>query len=320
MIDIVIPTLARPSLRVLLESLAQSVGPLPQRIIIVDDRAPDAPEQRNLAVPTRLVERTTIVRGDGRGPAAARNRGWRAAGAEWIAFLDDDVIVEPTWLRDLIADIARCPQTAAGIQGRVAVPLPVDRRPTDWERNVAGLATARYITADCAYRRQALIAVGGFDERFPRAFREDADLALRVMTRGWRIVWGERGVLHPVRPASPLISIALQAGNADDVLMTALHGPDWFERADAARGTFDRHLVTVAFGVTSFIAGLAWAAATLDFAWRRIAPGPRTAREIGAMLVTSCVIPFAAVTHRIAGYLALPRALAVGRRRSGAER
>ena len=37
-----------------------------------------------------------------------------------------------------------------------------------------------------AYRRAALAAVGGFDERFPRAFREDADLALRMMAAGWR--------------------------------------------------------------------------------------------------------------------------------------
>ena len=34
-----------------------------------------------------------------------------------------------------------------------------------------------------AYRRAALVAVDGFDERFPRAYREDADLALRVRRR-----------------------------------------------------------------------------------------------------------------------------------------
>ncbi len=34
------------------------------------------------------------------------------------------------------------PATVAGSQGRVRVPLPEDRRPTDWERGTAGLATA----------------------------------------------------------------------------------------------------------------------------------------------------------------------------------
>ena len=43
-----------------------------------------------------------------------------------------------------------------------------------------------------AYRRDVLAAVGGFDERFPRAYREDADLGLRVVGAGWRIVRGAR--------------------------------------------------------------------------------------------------------------------------------
>ena len=62
--------------------------------------------------------------------------------------------------------------TISGIQGRIVV--PVGERPTDWERNVAGLQDAQWATADMAYRREALAQVGGFDERFPRAYREDA--------------------------------------------------------------------------------------------------------------------------------------------------
>ena len=76
----------------------------------------------------------------------------------------------------------------AATQGRIVVPVPA--RPTDWERNVSGLEHARWATADMAYRRDVLAAVGGFDERFPRAYREDADLGLRVTAAGWRIVDG----------------------------------------------------------------------------------------------------------------------------------
>ena len=47
----------------------------------------------------------------------------------------------------------------AGSQGRVRVPLPEHRAPTDWERGTAGLATASWITADLAYRRAALSAL-----------------------------------------------------------------------------------------------------------------------------------------------------------------
>ena len=48
---------------------------------------------------------------------------------------------------------------------------------------------------------------------------------------GSLIVTGTRTVRHPVRPAPPWVSLAKQAGNADDVRMRALHGPGWRERA-----------------------------------------------------------------------------------------
>src|SRR5207245_1965656 len=110
-----------------------------------------------------------------------------------------------------------------------------------------GLETARWITADMAVRRSALVEVGGFDERFPRAYREDVDLALRLQAAGGELRMGGRRVLHPVRPAPWWISVKLQAGNRDDVFMDALHGPSW--RALAPRGRRRRHLATSAAGV-----------------------------------------------------------------------
>jgi histidinol-phosphate phosphatase family protein len=51
------------------------------------------------------------------------------------------------------------------------------------------------------------------------------------------------------------------------------------------------------------VAGAGWAAATAEFAWRRIAPGPRTPGEIAAMLATSALIPPLAILHRGRGYV-----------------
>ena len=116
------------------------------------------------------------------------------------------MLVDARWLADLERDVRDLPSGVAGSQAQVTVPLPADRRPTDWERNVAGLATSQWITADCAYRRSELLATGGFDERFARAYREDADLALRVVARGQHIVRGARRIAHPVRPADWTIS------------------------------------------------------------------------------------------------------------------
>jgi cellulose synthase/poly-beta-1,6-N-acetylglucosamine synthase-like glycosyltransferase len=300
--DLVIPTIGRPSLKALLHSLAQSRGPLPDKILLVDDRR-DASEPLPLdGTPKRIAERITVLRGKAMGPAAARNSGWRASTAPWIAFLDDDVIVRNDWLDRLTHDVATLERDEAGSQGRVRVPLPADRPPTDWERNVAGLESSAWITADMLYRRSVLEELGGFDERFRRAYREDADFALRVFRAGYRIARGSRCIDHPVRPADTWVSVRLQAGNADDVLMEALHGKSWRERAHAPRGRWPYHLATVAC-----FAG--WAALTAEFAWRRLKPGPRTPNEIRTIVLTSAVIPFAAVYHRLHAILMLRRQL-----------
>jgi histidinol-phosphate phosphatase family protein len=321
-VDVVIPTVGRPSLARLLEALAHGTGGPGGAIVLVEDRPGSGVEAM---VPPGLRSRVRVLRGQGRGPAAARNLGWRASDADWIAFLDDDVLPDPDWASSLLDDIAGAADDVGGIQGRLRVPLPSHQRPTDWERNVRGLERARWATADMAYRRAALERVGGFDERFPRAYREDADLGLRVTQAGYRIVTGRRTVAHPVRPADRWVSVRLQAGNADDVLIAALHGRDWRRRAGAPAGRFRWHAVTLAAAAAG-LAGLltghrrlavlglpGWAAGTTDLALRRILPGPRTRQELTTMLLTTPALPFAAVWHRVLGWLRLPATL----RRSG---
>jgi len=308
-VTVAIPTVGRPSLAALLDRLDD----VPCLLLVDDRRNPGAalPAGRNV----------TVLRGRAAGPAAARNVGWRAAATEWVAFLDDDVLPPAGWYAALLADLAACPPGVAASSGRIVVPLPAGRRPTDWERNVAGLETARWATADMAYRRSVLAAVAGFDERFPRAYREDADLGLRVVAAGWRISTGQRHVTHPVRPANPWVSVGLQRGNADDALMRRLHGPDWRARAAVPRGRRRQHLATTAAAALALggalgrrrrlavTGGAAYLLGVAEFGWRRISPGPRTAPEVATMVATSAVIPLAATGHWLAG---LARAWRIG--------
>ncbi|NUW32124.1 glycosyltransferase [Nonomuraea sp. SMC257] len=369
MITVVVPTVGRPSLRATLAALGPDVP-----VIVVDDRPPghdgplivvDDPAGHDgppLVTPAHVPAGVRVVTSGGRGPAAARNAGWRAASTPWVAFLDDDVVPGPGWYQALREDLAGLPPEAAGSQGRIEVPLPGDRRPTDAERNTAGLAGALWITADIAYRRETLERVGGFDERFPRAYREDADLALRLTNRGHTLALGERVTVHPVRDDGFWASVRFQRGNADDALMRRLHGPGWREAIGGTRGRLRRHAATTALGLaaaglglaalltagrgkgrrtafpltagrgnghrTAFpliagrgkgrrrafpltarrspvwpaaVAGAGWVAMTAEFAWARIAPGPRTPGEVLRMAVTSVLIPPVAVAHRLRG-------------------
>ena len=323
---VVVPTIGRPSLARLLGTLADQDtdggrhGPV--EVIVVDDRpftrTPFAPAVGRW--PGRAVGRwpERVVRSGGRGPASARNLGWQVATAEWVVFLDDDVELLDGWAGALVEDLAVCGLDVGGSQGRIEVPLPSRRRATDWERNTAGLEHARWATADMAYRRDALLQVHGFDERFPRAYREDADLALRMRRAGWQLVRGGRWVRHPVRPADAWVSVRTQAGNADDALMRALHGPGWRLAADVPEGRFKAHALTTAAAMSGAAAALAghrrlaatallgWAVLTGDFLRRRLVPGPRPgdqgwASEAARVAATSAAIPAAAVIHRLRG-------------------
>ncbi|MCW2969897.1 MAG: hydrolase, HAD-superfamily, subfamily [Solirubrobacterales bacterium] len=317
--DLVIPTVGRPSLERLLGALAtQASGPEPARVIVVDDsrgHLRSALAALRAGSVSRRSAAVEVVVSPGRGPAAARNAGWRACDADWVAFLDDDVIPSGDWYRALAHDLQALPADAAGSQGRVCVPLPSARPPTDWERNVAGLEDALWATADMAYRRSVLLALGGFDERFCNAYREDCDFGLRVTSLGLRIVRGEREVSHPPGAAPFWKSVALQRGNADDALMRRLHGRDWRKRGGAPRGRLPYHLLCAAgasAGIVSALAsrprratfaGLLPALGIAELAHSRIARGPRDRAEVARMLATSLVLPFAAVAHRMRGEL-----------------
>jgi hypothetical protein len=288
-VSIVIPTVGRDSLRTLLGALDAQLPPDGVEVLVIQDTA-------------------------GHGPAATRNAGWRRARYDWVVFLDDDVVPDPDWFTGLKRDLDVAPHVA-GVQGKVRVPIPAKRRPTDWERSTAGLASAAWITADMAYRREILAAVNGFDENFPRAYREDAEIAYRVRCAGYTLERGRRQVLHPVRPEDRWVSLRTQRGNADDAYLRRKYGPGWREKLDIPKGRRTAHLAVTALAAAaavtavvprlrpaSVVFGLSWAACTAEFAWRRIVPGPRTAREIATMAATSTLIPPLATWHWLRGW------------------
>lgn len=304
-VSIVIPTIGRESLAALLSALSGTDIP----IVVVDDRRrPSRPLQLDTDLPVR------VLCSGGRGPAAARNVGWRAVRTRWVAFLDDDVIPDPWWPAALAADLRAADRVdAAGSQGVIVVPRPSDRRPTDDERRTLGLADAQWITADMAYRRDALVEVGGFDERFPRAYREDADLALRITATGRRIVHGQRRCTHPIAPTDWAASVRAQIGNRDNALMRRKHGRGWRSAIGEGPGRLPTHVLTTFAAALALIAAVAgrrrpallsagfWLGLTAEFTGARFRQGPRTLAELARMLTTSILIPPLAVAHRLVG-------------------
>jgi histidinol-phosphate phosphatase family protein len=313
--DVVIPTVGRPSVQRVLDAVLFGEGPRPCRVVVVDDRPAGADAE--LRVPVCPGIDVRLLRSYGSGPAGARNVGWRAGGAAWVAFLDDDVEPPSDWRAALAADLASVDddRRVAGSQGRVVVPLPQHRPPTDRERDVAGLAGAQWITADLAYRRSALEAVGGFDERFRHAYREDSDLAVQVTARTGDIVAGARSVVHPVAPASWTTSVRRQRGNHDDALLRRRYGPGWRHLVGAFPTRLRAHAATTACGLAcgvallagrrraAAVAAAAWSLCTLQFLVARARSGSHRPAELATLAITSVAIPPAAVWHRLRGEL-----------------
>lgn len=308
--SVVIPTIGRARLSATIEAILTGPPPAPQAVVVVDDRRDPS---GSLGIDSVGDRRVRVVETGGHGPAAARNAGWQTVTSDWVAFVDDDVRLPDDWTRRLAQDLGGLPEDVAGSQGRVHVPRSSACNPTDDERRTLALSTSQWITADMAYRRRALMQVGGFDPAFPRAYREDSDLALRLVRSGWHICRGARQVEHPVAPGGWMRSVSVQAGNADDARMRRKHGRGWRADTGAGRGRLRLHAMTVALALTAVAATLggrrrqamtllvAWSAMWGDFALRRVLSGPQTGREIATMLLTSAAIPFAAVYYRIRG-------------------
>src|SRR5512132_3010091 len=207
---VVVPTCERPELLAccLGHLLRQDMETSEFEIVVVDDASSRAASVANHAVTARAARRRPglaihyLHSSEKLGPAAARNRGWRCARAPSIAFTNNDTRPTPGWLREGLAALAGVDAAA----GRILVPLPGD--PTDYERDAAGLANADFVTANCFVRTAMLRAVGGFDERYRMAWREDSDLCFELRHRGARIGCATRAVVvHPILPAKWGVSI-----------------------------------------------------------------------------------------------------------------
>jgi hypothetical protein len=321
--DVVVPTLGRASLARTLGELARASGPAPAGVFVVDDRSwPHGP----LPVPPEaLALRPQLVVNGGRGPAAARNAGAAIGDAEWIAFLDDDVVPDPDWRERLARDLAGLPPDVACSVGALRVPF-TDGRPTDAERNVQALARAHFVSADVAVRRSAFAALRGFDERFRRAYREDTDFFLRLRGAGFGVARGSRGATHLLRTGRFFDSVRAQAGNADDALLDAVHGRGWRRAAGERRGRFPLHALAtggLALALAARVVGLPdvarggailWAGLTGELFFSRALRGPFVGSELARLAVTSALIPPAAVLQRARGRLRWRGARAAPRR------
>ncbi|MBD3676927.1 MAG: glycosyltransferase family 2 protein [Rhodobacteraceae bacterium] len=213
-VAICIATYRRPEgLLALLTSLsALQFGDAPPQVeIIIVDNAPEAPAVETLG-PLGGLSRwpITYVIETVRGIVAARNRALDeiAAQVDYIAFLDDDEIVEPIWLAALLATIQRT--GAAAVQGQLE---PIyETSPTSWmddlgifrlgpyqEGEVKPSAAVGNVLIDAAFIREHALR---FDMRFNLTGGEDEEFFKRLRRVGGLIVTSPRALVRETVPAA----------------------------------------------------------------------------------------------------------------------
>lgn len=182
-ISVIVPTYRRPDrLRRLVAALEQQdIEPDRWEVLLVDDASGD-PTARVVdeLARTSTVRITPVHLERNGGPARARNEGASLASAPVVAFVDDDCTPEPQWVRALADAFARNPALGV-VQGLVKRPAGTAGpwtlfREITWE-------TPWFEGCNIAYRRELLLATGGFDEEI-RWYGEDTSAGWKVLETG----------------------------------------------------------------------------------------------------------------------------------------
>jgi succinoglycan biosynthesis protein ExoM len=108
-VDVCICSYRRPEIVKTIGSVAgqTNVGGVGVRIVVADNTADGAARTRIETSCRELGLDFTYVHAPANNISIARNACLDAATADWIAFLDDDEVVVPTWLSELLAEAAR---------------------------------------------------------------------------------------------------------------------------------------------------------------------------------------------------------------------
>lgn len=312
-LSVVVPTLGRPQLLdqclAALSAVRWEQGEL--EIVIVDDGPSVSTRAAVVSWTERFLLRGVVLRYEPstgpHGPAAARNRGWRAARGSIIAFTDDDTQPAPDWLEQGARVLGNGADAAWG-----TIVMPIPPVPTDYELDASGLERAGFVTANCFCRRATLERLGGFDEHFLLAWREDTDFYFRLLDSGARVVPApDAVVLHPVRPAPWGVSVKQQRKVIFDALLYKKH-PALYRRRIRARPRWDYYLVVLSLLTMLvawasgppwlfIVAGSLWTALTGVLCAKRLARTSKAPGHVAEMLVTSMLIPPLAVFWRLYG-------------------
>lgn len=190
-ITVIIPTYnSGKHISRVLDRLYKESNSIPKQVIIVDGYSTDSTLVKAREYPVEIYFEPN------RNLATARNIGIKYSKNKIIAFTDSDCIPDRRWI-ERIANCFQNDPKLVGVGGRLLRLEPknnieafsgkvflneIMKFPTQMIKPYQKFLPGSFITANCAYRKEALMEIGGFNEFFKNN-GEDIDLFWRMIDK-----------------------------------------------------------------------------------------------------------------------------------------
>lgn len=172
-------------------------------VVVIDDQSRDSEVVRRVVEDARNA---TLIRGVGRGPAAARNLGASAAKAPIVCFIDDDCEPDPSWVAALAATMGA---GADAVAGRTLNADPSDRL-AEASQHIANYlgehsrrGEAPFAASNNLACRTDLMRELPFDEDYPLAAGEDRAWCEALAAAGHRLVCAPEALIRHRQQLTP---------------------------------------------------------------------------------------------------------------------
>jgi hypothetical protein len=179
-------------------------------VVVVDNGSKDKSVEK---IRKDFPDVTVIEKDKNLGFASATNAGVRFAsgnGAEFVVFLNNDVVLEKDWLKTLVNVLKRKPKLGActgklffgdgkkidntgdeySVWG-LTIPRDRDKQPDEATKKAGDVFGA--CAGAAIYRTKALEETGLLDKKF-FAYYEDTDLNFRLQLAGWKVMYEPKAV------------------------------------------------------------------------------------------------------------------------------
>lgn len=219
-VTVVVPTVGRTESLTRLVTSVLDGSNRAHGVIVVNNRPGDT--TIGMAVRRTFAGQPVRVLDSDGGASRARNVGAAEADTAVVAFLDDDVVVDPRWLEGVLRGFGRGPDVACVtgliLPAELEAPSQVlmqqfggfdkGARPVlfDLDENMHPHPLYPYLPglfgsgANVVVRRELFEGLGGFDPRLgpgtPSRGGEDIDLLLRAVLAGARVAYEPQSLVH----------------------------------------------------------------------------------------------------------------------------